>query len=99
MQPLRRAARLPEIVVARMGADERVEVGVLPARLGSVGGMLVDDAVLVPPVAGEELPRDAAVVAGGAIEVVQAVVRGKAGKRGRLDDAHPPLRHAEIRLT
>src|SRR5204863_8814978 len=79
--------------------DERIQIGLLPARLGAARGKAVDDAVLVPPVAGDELAGNAAGVAGGAIRIIQTVVGAEARERRRLHDAHPPLRHAEIRLT
>src|SRR3954466_5744047 len=82
-----------------MRCHERIEIGLLPARLGAARGKAVDDAVLVPPVAGNELTGDAPGVAGGAIRIVEAVGGAEAGERGRLHDAHPPLRHAEVRLA
>ena len=99
VQSLPGAARAPEFVVGRMRADHRIEVGFLHARRGAVRRKAVDDAVLVPPVAGNELARDAAGVAGGAVGIVEAVVGAEARERRRLHDAHPPLRHAEVRLA
>src|SRR5438552_17405909 len=82
-----------------MRAHQRIEIGFLHPRLRAVGGKTVDDAVLVPPVAREELPGDAALVARGAVGIVQSVVGAKARERRRRDDAYPPLRHAAVRLA
>ena len=60
--------------------------------------MAIDDAVLVPPIAAEEIAQNAALIDRGAIRIVQPVEGGDAGERRRLLDRHPPLRHAEIRL-
>ncbi len=79
--------------------DQQIEVAALLARMLAVGGVPVDDAVLVPPVAAEKVAEDAALIDRSAVEVVHAVERRDAGKRRRLADRHPPLRHAEIGLA
>ena len=82
-----------------MRGNERVEIRFLHARRRAARREAVDDAVLVPPVARDELAGDAALVAGSAVRIVQPVVGAEAGERRRRHDAHPPLRHAEIRLA
>ena len=99
VQPLGGAALAPELVVGRMLLDHQIEVVLLLARMLAVGGVPVDDAVLVPPVGAEEIAEHAALVDRGAVEVVHAVERRDAFQRRRLLDRHPPLRHAEVGLA
>src|SRR5262249_29524592 len=61
--------------------------------------MPIDDAILIPPIAAEEIAEDAALIDRGAIRIIQAVEGRDAGKRRRLLDRHPPLQHAKVRLA
>src|SRR6185295_11765576 len=79
--------------------DQQVEIALLLARMLAVGGMAVDDAVLVPPIAAEEIAEHAALIDRGAVRIVEPVERRDALERRRLLDRHPPLRHAEVRLA
>ena len=78
--------------------DEQVQIAGLLARRFAVGRMAIDDAVLVPPIAAEEIAQNAALIDRGAIRIVEPVEGGDAGERRRFLDRHPPLRHAEIGL-
>src|SRR5262249_27757851 len=98
VQALRRAALAPETVVGRMLVDEQVEVAGLLASVLAVRWKAVDDAVLVPPVAPEEIAKNAALVDRRAVGIGEAVERGDAGERRRLRGRHPPLQHAEVGL-
>src|SRR4029077_21023277 len=69
----------PEIVTRRVRSDQGAQIGFLIARR-TVGGKAVDETVLIPPVTREEIARDAAVIASGAIKIGQAVMRGDAGQ-------------------
>src|SRR5664279_5637784 len=81
-----------------MRGEHSGKVGVLLARRAA-RREAVDEAVLIPPIAGEEVARDAAVVAAGAVGVGQAVMRAEAGERGRRQRAYEPLHHAEVGLA
>jgi hypothetical protein len=74
------------------------EIGVLLARW-TAGREAVDEAILVPPVAGKEIARNAAVITAGAVGIRQSVMRADAGERRRRQRAHEPLQHAKIRLA
>src|SRR5579871_2311067 len=57
--------------------------------------MAIDDAVLIPPIAAEEIAEDAALIDRRPIRIVEAVESGNAGEPGRPLDRHPPLQPAE----
>src|SRR5271166_4260247 len=65
----------------------------------AIGRVTIDDAVLIPPIAAEEITEHAALIDRGAIRIVQAVEGGDAGERRRLRNRHPPLQHTEIGLA
>jgi hypothetical protein len=65
-----------------MRGEHSGEVSVLLARWPA-RRKAIDEAVLIPPIAGEKIARDAAVIAAGAVGVGQPVMRGKAGERRR----------------
>ena len=65
----------------------------------AIGGMSVDDAVLVPPITAEEVSEYSALIHRSAIGIVHAIEGRDARKRRRLLDRHPPLQHAEIGLA
>ena len=98
VQTLGGAALAPKIIVSRVLLNEQVQIAGLLARRFAVGRMAIDDAVLVPPIAAEEIAQNAALVDRGAIRIVQPVEGGDAGERRRFLDRHPPLRHAKVRL-
>ena len=77
-------ALAPEIVIGRMRGNHLRQIGFLIARRAA-GGEAVDEAVLVPPVAGEEIARDAAVIGAGAVKIRQTVMRRDARKRRRRE--------------
>src|SRR5580704_14931393 len=62
VQTLGGTALAPEIVVGRMLLNEQVQIASLLARLFAVGRMAIDDAVLVPPIAAEEIAQNAALI-------------------------------------
>src|SRR6516165_6376673 len=99
MQPFGGAALAPEIIVGRMLLNQKINVAELLARLLAVGGMPVDDAVLVPPITAEEVSEYSALIHRSAIGIVHAVEGRDARKRRRLLNRHPPLQHAEIGLA
>ena len=99
VQPLSRAALAPERVIGGMLLQQQIQIAILLARMLAVRRMTIDDAILVPPIASEEIAENAALINRGAVWIVQAVERGDAGERRRLLDRHPPLRHAEIGLA
>ena len=78
---------------------QQIQIAGLLARMLAVGRMAIDDAILVPPIAAEEIAQHAALIDRGAIGIVEPVEGGDAGERRRLLDRHPPLRHAEIGLA
>ncbi len=92
------AAFAPERVIGRMLGEHAREVGVLIARRAA-RRIAIDETVLIPPVTGKEIARDAAMVGAGAVGVRQSVMRAETGERRRRQRAHEPLQHAEIRLT
>src|SRR5581483_11773766 len=83
MQPFGGAALAPEIVVGRMLRQEQVEVAILFARMFAVGRIAIDDAILVPPIAAEEVAQNAALIDRGAVWIVEPVKGGDAGERRR----------------
>ena len=89
----------PECIVGRMLLDQQIEIAILLTRMFAVGRMAIDDAVLVPPIAAEEIAEHAALIDRGAIRIVEPVEGADAGERRRFADRHPPLRHAEIGLA
>src|SRR5262245_17147494 len=93
------AALAPESVVSRMLLEQQVQIAGLLMRMLAVGGVAVDDAVLIPPITAEEIAEDAALIDRGAIRIVQPVESSDTGKRRRFLDRHPPLQHAEIGLA
>src|SRR5215468_4123775 len=97
MQPFGGAALAPEIVVGRVLLTQQINIAELLARLLAIGGMSVDDAVLVPPITAEEVSEYSALIHRSAIGIVHAVEGRDARKR--LLDRHPPLQHAEIGLA
>ena len=99
LEPLGGRALAPERVIGRMLLQEEVQIAGLLARMLAVRRMAIDDAVLVPPIAAEEIPQHAALIDRGAVGIVEPVEGGDAGKRRRLLDRHPPLQHAEIGLA
>ena len=62
IQPFGGAALAPEIIVGRMLLNQKINVAELLARLLAVGGMPVDDAVLVPPITAEEVSEYSALI-------------------------------------
>src|SRR5713101_8630793 len=75
-QSLGRASFAPEIVVGRVLLDQQIEIAGLLTRMLAVGGMPVDDAVLVPPIAAQEIAEHSSLIDRGAIAVVHAVEGG-----------------------
>jgi len=92
------AALAPEIIVEWMLAEDAGEISVLVARRAA-RRIKVDEAVLVPPVAAEEIAGDATVMRAGAIRVGQSIMRAETGQRRRRLRAHEPLHHTEIGLA
>src|SRR5436853_5495899 len=80
----------PEVIKGRMRRDNLRQICLLIARkTGS--RKAIDETVLIPPVAGKEIARDAAVIGAGAIEVRQTVVRGNTCERRWRERRHKPL--------
>src|SRR5262249_49579798 len=77
-QALGRAALAPELVVGRVLLDHEIEIAGLLARMLAVGGMSVDDGVLVPPIAAQEIAEHSTLIDRRAVEVVHAVEGGDA---------------------
>src|SRR5262249_31826932 len=87
-----------EIVEGRTPGNNRRKGGLLFARR-TARRKAVDEAVLIPPIAGEKIAGNATVIGAGAVKIGQAVVRGDTGKRRRRKRGHKPLQHAEIGLA
>jgi hypothetical protein len=79
--------------------QQKIEIAGLFARMLAIGRMAIDDAVLISPIAAEEIAKDPALINRGAVRVVQAIESGDTGERRRFRNRHPPLQHAEIGLT
>ena len=63
----------PEIVTRRVRSNQCGQIGFLIARR-TAGRKAVDEAVLIPPVTGEEIAGDSAVIDSGTIKIGQAVM-------------------------
>src|SRR5215831_19995380 len=93
-----RAALTPKIVVRRMRSHHGRQISFL-FTCRTAGRKAIDETILIPPIAGEKVAWDAAMIGAGTIEVRQAVMCSNACQRRRRECGHKPLQHAKIGLA
>src|SRR5262249_62233960 len=95
MQPFGGAALAPEIIVGRVLLNQQINIAELLARLLAIGGIWVDDAVLVPPITAEEVSGDPPLKNRSPKGVVQPTKGRAAPKRGRVLEPHSPFKQSK----